>query len=195
MEHSLDIALDVEGVLADTHKATQKHSDMLEPHECPPPNWEFRCDEHYDEFMDVSQHLWRENPHHIPPVEHGLRYSTGLLNDFHNVDIVTHRRGVDQQLREWLDGYGIEYDNFYVSDGHKSDIGNHDVHIDDSPNVVTDATTNGRVVMLVCRPYNAAIENARDVQRVSGVEHATEILTQRNAIAEINEQVSQHGQD
>lgn len=178
---ALRIALDVEGVLADTHTATAERSDMLEPHECPPPGWDFPTEEHYDEFMHVSQNLWHNHAHHIPPMEDGLWKAVGKLHRFHHVDIVTHRKNVDRQIQEWLAGYNIEYDEFHTSAGNKTDVGDYHVHIDDSPNVVTDVLENNRSILVVDRPYNQDIEYGKRhepfVRHVSGVTEASEILT------------------
>lgn len=172
-----NIALDVEGVLSDTHKATAERSDMLEPKHCPPKNWDFPTEEHHEEFMHVSQNLWHNHNHLIPPTEDGLGKATSILNEVHNVDVVTHRTGVDNQIREWLRGYGIVYDDFISTRKSKSDIGDYDIHIDDSPNVVDDVAGNGRVVYMVERPYNSEKELPKGALRVRGVNDAVWLLT------------------
>jgi len=180
----LHIALDVEGVLADSHAATAERSDELEPHQCPPPNWDFESDEHYDEFMHVSQNLWHNHAHHIPPMEAGLWKATRSMNRLHDVDIVTHRSNVDNQVKEWLSGYNIDYNDIHFARGHKTDVGDHDVLVDDSPNVARDGIENNTHVLLVNRPYNENVSglDSRYVRRVSGVRAASEVLRDRDYI-------------
>lgn len=178
---TLDIALDVEGVLADSHAATADRSDFLEDEHCPPPDWDFPSEDHYEEFMHVSQNLWHNHAHHIPPMVDGLWKETRRLARRHNVDIVTHRSGVDDQVREWLDGYNIHYENFHVARGDKTDVGDYHVHVDDSPQVARDALESGRSVVLIDRPYNQRldyeIQHEPFVRRVSDLSEAAEVLT------------------
>lgn len=178
---TLDIALDVEGVLADSHAATAERSDFLEPEHCPPNNWDFPSEDHYEEYMHVSQNLWHNHAHHIPPMADDLWKDTRTLSRRHNVDIVTHRSGVDEQVREWLDGYNIHYEDFHVAGRDKTDVGEYDVHIDDSPQVAQDALESGRSVVLIDRPYNEGFqyELAYEpfVWRVNDLSEAAEVLT------------------
>lgn len=174
--NKLDIALDVEGVLADSHAATAARSDFLEPEECPPPDWDFPSDDHYEEFMHVSQNLWHNHNHEIPPMVDNLWKPTRRLARRHNVDIVTHRQNVDAQVVEWLRGYNVYYEDFHVSKGHKTDVDDYDVHVDDSPNVAADALSDGRHVVLIDRPYNQSVEDSNRLTRVSDVSEACELL-------------------
>lgn len=183
----LDIALDVEGVLADSHRATERRSDLLDADTCPPPDWDFHTEEHYEEFMHVSQNLWHNHAHHIPPMVEDLWRASRRLNRHHDVDIVTHRTNVDRQVQEWLGGYGVEYDEFNVAQGHKTDVDEYDVHVDDSQNVVDDAVGDHRVVLLVDRPYNDSVDcTHRRVRRVADVHAAAELLSDPDTVAEIN---------
>lgn len=184
---SLHIALDVEGVLADSHAATAERSDMLEPNDCPPPNWDFQSDEHREEFMHVSQNLWHNHAHHIPPTEDDLWKSVRAMARVHDVDIVTHRSNVDQQVREWLAGYNIDYDNIYFADGYKSEVDDHDVLVDDSPRVAEDCIRNRTHCLLVNRRYNENVSglDSRYVRRVSGVRAASERLRDPGYVEEV----------
>lgn len=174
--NELDIALDVEGVLADTHAATAERSDFLEEQHCPPPDWEFPTDEHFEEFMHVSQNLWHNHTHEIPPMVENLWKPTRRLSRVHNVDIVTSRTNVDSQILDWLDAYGVYYEDFHVATGPKTDIGHYDIHIDDSPHVAADALTDHRHVVLIDRPYNQSVEETNRLTRVSDVSEACEFV-------------------
>jgi hypothetical protein len=185
----LRIALDVEGVLADTHAVTAEHSDLLDADEVPPQNYDFEHlgQEHYDEYMHVSQNLWHNHNHRIPPMQDGLWKATRTLNNLHDVDILTARTGVDRQVQDWLDGYNVRYNEFIVTDDPRSDkteYGDYDVHIEDSPQVTMDALTERRWVVLVDRPYNLHIGGSR-VRRVSGVTEAASMLSDPEVTTEM----------
>ena len=173
---SLDVALDVEGVLSDTHTATEARSDFLEPEHCPPEQWEFPTDEHYEEFMHVSQNLWHNHAHEIPPQVDNLWKPTRKIYRRHDVDIVTHRNNVDVQMQNWLKGYNVYYDDFYATTQPKTEVGEYDVHIDDSPNVAADALSDGRYVVLVSNKSNQSVEPHRRLERVADITEAAEFL-------------------
>jgi uncharacterized HAD superfamily protein len=178
---TLNIALDIEGVLADTHSATAERSDFLTEDECPPPNWDFPSEQHREEFMHVSQNLWHNHTHHIPPMMDGVWKPTRLLSQHHNVDIVTSRTGVTPQLRDWLTAYNIHYDSLHISHHSKNDIDDYDVHIEDSPQVSREALADGRSVVLIEHEYNDSyretIEREASLWRVSDLSEAATILT------------------
>jgi hypothetical protein len=184
---SLHIALDVEGVLADSHAATAERSELLDESTCPPPDWDFPSDDHYDEFMHVSQNLWHNHNYTIPPTEDGLWKAVRRMNRVHDVDIVTHRSNVDAQVKEWLAGYNIDYDDIHFADGHKTQVGDHDVLVDDSPRVAEDGIRNHTHVLLVNRRYNENVSglDSRFVKRVSGVTAASEVLTDPGYVEEV----------
>jgi hypothetical protein len=181
----LDIALDVEGVLSNTHRATADRSDMLTRGQCPPTDWEFETKEHYQEFMHVSQNLWHNHYDEIPPMEPTLEAATHLLSQHHNVDIVTHRSGVKKQMRDWLDSQNIIYNDFYVSSGHKTDTVDADVHIDDSPVVIDDVQRNNRFAFIVAHEYNKGIALSDDIWIVSGVTEAANLLSDPTVVERV----------
>lgn len=179
---TLNIALDIEGVLADTHSETARRSDLLDV--APPHEYSFGSEEQLDEYMHVSQNLWHNHNHQIPPLEGGLRETTKELARIHNVDVVTSRTNVDRQLREWLEGYGIHYDELVVTDDSRSDktaYGDYDAFIDDSPHVAQDVIDANEYVFLRDRPYNKDFTVPWDssglVYRVSSVREAVELLS------------------
>jgi uncharacterized HAD superfamily protein len=187
IETELDIALDVEGVLADSHAATAERSDVLTEEHTPPQNYDMGGQELIDEYMHVSSNVWHNHNHEIPPMEDGLREATRTLSTLHNVDILTARVGQDEGVREWLAGYNIHYDRFISTDhpqADKTEYGDHDVHIDDSPHVARDAAEDGRVVLLVDRPYNRDVTGDR-IERVSGVTAASELLSDSDYLSEL----------
>jgi uncharacterized HAD superfamily protein len=186
---SLRIALDVEGVLADSHAATAERSDMLDKRHTPPQNYDFGDQDLIDEYMHVSSNVWHNHTHEIPPMQDGLWRSTRTLNRLHNVDILTARVGQDDRVRTWLDGYNVHYDNF-ISTQHprsnKTEYGDYDVHIDDSPDVAADVVEAGRYLLLVDRPYNKDIDNSNLVERVSGVSEAADLLSDPSVVSKLS---------
>jgi len=177
--NKLNIALDVEGVLADSHAATAARSDFLTEDHVPPQNYDFGGQEEIDEYMHVSSNVWHNHVHEIPPMVEGLWKATRSLSRRHNVDILTARVGQDENVKRWLNGYNVYYDNFISTDrprSNKTDYGDHDVHIDDSPEVTADALSAGRHVVLIDRPYNQGVEDSNRLKRVSDVSEAAELL-------------------
>lgn len=187
IETELDIALDVEGVLADSHVATAERSDVLDERHTSPQNYDFGDEELIEEYMHVSSNVWHNHNHEIPPMEDGLREATRTLSTLHNVDILTARVGQDEAVREWLAGYNVHYDRFISTaapNSEKTEYGDHDVHIDDSPKVAQDAIDAGRHVILVDRPYNRDVAGDR-IERVSGVTEASELLSDSDYLSEL----------
>jgi len=186
---SLRIALDVEGVLADSHAATAARSDMLDEQHVPPQNYDFGDQDLIDEYMHVSSNVWHNHTHEIPPMQEGLWKATRTLNRLHDVDILTARVGQDDKVRTWLDAYNVHYDTF-ISTQHprdnKTEYGDYDVHIDDSPDVTADVVEAGQYMLLVDRPYNQGIEDSSLVQRVSGVSAAADLLSDPSVVSEIS---------
>lgn len=175
----MQISLDVEGVLADSHRAARKRSDRLTEDNCPPPQWDFPTEEHFKEFMHVSQNLWHNHNELIPTVSDGLEAATTLLCKHHTVDIVTSRTNVDEQILDWLDRHGVQFEDFYVTSGHAADktaIGDHELHIEDSPQVARDALAAGRDVVLIDRPYNRSFDVRDSTTVVDDVPAAADLL-------------------
>ena len=92
------------------------------------------------------------------------------------MDIVTHRNNVDVQMQNWLKGYNVYYDDFYATTQPKTEVGEYDVHIDDSPNVAADALSDGRYVVLVSNKSNQSVEPHRRLERVADITEAAEFL-------------------
>lgn len=186
---TLDVALDVEGVLANSHAATAERSEMLTDDHVPPQKYDMNSQAEIDEYMHVSSNVWHNHNHEIPPMEADLRTPTRTINTLHNVDILTARVGQDEQVREWLAGYNVHYDTF-ISTNHpnadKTDYGRYDVHVDDSPNVARDVLDDHRGLILVDKPYNQGISSDDRMWRVSGVAEAAELLSDPSVVSELS---------
>lgn len=172
----VSVALDVDGVLFDTHNAVARRSDRLDKEDCPPEDWQFESEEQQDHFLHVAANLWHNHREMIPPMVDDIGGLTQRLSEEYNVDIVTHRTGTDDQILAHLDEYDVEFRNFYSTSGPKSQVANHGVHIDDSPNVITDVTLAGRHALLVDAKYNASYSCNELCMRVSDLSEAVDAM-------------------
>lgn len=130
----MQIALDLEGVLADTHLATRDRSDRLGPEHF--EYWGFD-DEMWDHYHHVSQNLWHNHWEDIDPMEPALCDVVRILRYDHTVDILTARTGVDDQIQKWLDANDIQYDGFTATKQPKHEF-DYGVFIDDNPRMAGD---------------------------------------------------------
>lgn len=147
--NNLRIALDLEGVLADTHVPVIDHSDMLTEesfHE-----WDFADDE-LDEFLDTLVHVWAEHTFDIPPSEEGLAEKVDTLRMMgHDVDLVTNTPGASNDVIPWLEYHGIECDRYRFPgpETNKEEL-DYDIYIDDNPYMVGEA----EFLYFVTTPWN-----------------------------------------
>lgn len=176
----LQIALDVEGVLSNTHKAAYERSDILKPEH--DEEWGFPTEELYDEFMHVSQNLWHNHWEKIPPMEDPkvLQDVTESLYEYgHTVDIVTHRRNVDDQVQAWLDDKRIVYKEFHAPSEEKDEL-DYDLYVDDKPALAERIKNDPqRAIVLRDRPYNQSVETIGEprIERVHTLKTLKYIVT------------------
>lgn len=138
-------------------------------------------DGEFDGFLDISAAYWeaytdQDAPDRMPPLEpdigryiddlHTALQETGL--DY-QIDVVTAREGVDDQLQTWLADHGIregaEYTDFVVSDD-KHELP-YNVYIDDNPWLAEALTADDyqdNVLLLYDRPYNQDVATANAVR-------------------------------
>lgn len=182
----LRIACDLEGVLSDTHRAAYERSDNLE--HCYPPTW--RSDDwDYDEFMHVSQNLWHNHNEQIPTTVDGVAGALDTMMERHEVDIVTHRHNVDEQIEAWLARYNIPYNELHSPSEEKDEL-NYDVYIDDKPALAERIAEHPNKVIFVPRhPYNEHLSNRgnRRLSVVKGVREAAFFLDDPFVINNINQ--------
>jgi hypothetical protein len=124
------VALDVESVLADTNEAALQSTDKLDREELF-GSWDM-TDYQWQVYMGVTDSVWRHNPASIPPEEPLIEEYVKEIYSRHDLDIVTGRTGVDEQMVWWLDEHGIEYNDFISTDQAKYLL-DYDVYIDDNP--------------------------------------------------------------
>ncbi len=183
----LRIALDVDGVLADTmrlwlrlwnKRSGQKlgYDELVE--------WDFwkRLRISGEEFMELMKKawtMWRE----LPPTEPNLSKKVSMLKSFGRVDIVTARpREVEKYTLRWLEAHRIPYDGYIWmrSSGVKATL-DYDVFIDDSPLMVDGCAMRARLLLLYDRPWNRGILENVHVRRVKSLDEAYQILKEMSS--------------
>lgn len=171
----MKLALDIEGVIADSHGITYERSEMLD-REVDGHDWGFSSDEHLMHFLELSELLWREDYESIPLVEEDTPELVREINNHYDVDIVTSRMNVRPQLVEYLDMHDIEYNDLYVVDRteSKSQL-DYDVYVDDKPALAKEVDK----IFLYDQPYNRGVQEGNGVIRV---ESLSEVITYKNAV-------------
>jgi uncharacterized HAD superfamily protein len=167
-----EIALDLEGVCADTHSATFEESDTL--HAGLNDEWGFP-DGLYEEFLTVSQNLWENSHQKIPLEEPNVAFLVDRLREEHEVHLVTNRHGADEQIQKWLDENDIEVDGFESNPAGtvKGKLG-YDIYIDDNPGMIDE--DNGDHLYLIAHPYND-LEVDGNTSRVDGLAEVVDSVT------------------
>lgn len=127
----LRIALDLEGVLADTHIPVVERSDILNDEHF--EGWDFEGDE-LDHFLEILEDIWREHTMEIPPSEPDLGEKINKLREIAEVHLVTNTPGDREHVEEWLARRGIDVDEIHIPGPgtHKEDL-DYDIYIDDNP--------------------------------------------------------------
>lgn len=167
-----EIALDLEGVCADTLGATIRESDNLtEAHR---QEWGFP-DGLLEEFLEISQTLWEDEQEKIPLLEPNVPFLVEKLRREHEVHLVTNRHGADEGILSWLDRQGITVDGFESNPNGtvKAELG-YDIYIDDNPGMIGE--DNGDHLYLIAHPYND-LEVDGDTTRVNGLAQVVDSLT------------------
>jgi hypothetical protein len=150
------VALDVESVLAEPNEAVARSTDRLTLDEIE-NTWFSDLDESqsYQIYMGVSDAIWRHNPQIIPPEEPDLStYVAEMHERVGQLDIVTHRQHVDEQVVWWLAEHEIVYDNFVSCDVPKQEL-DYDVYVDDNPNLFGECR-----LLLRHQPWNAHLDDS-----------------------------------
>lgn len=131
----MQIALDLENVVAHVHPLTIENSDTLttEDHM---QKWYFDDEEVFDHFMDVTAEVWSDQTLDIPPQETIMKERVALLQDIGSVDLVTNRHGVDDSIHEWIEHNEIPVNDIVINQqGTPKQDFDYDVYIDDNPHL------------------------------------------------------------
>lgn len=150
------VALDLEEVLADTIEVATQSTDNLQHGDF--DSWDL-SDYTWQVYMGVSDALWRHNPLRIEPVEPNLdEYTSAIHDEVDQLDIVTARLHVDENVELWLEHHGISYDKIISTDTPKQEL-NYDAFIDDNPEMFGKCR-----LFLRHHPHNADLDDASDDQ-------------------------------
>ena len=177
------IALDVDGVLADTMIPWLEHSNTIRSgtqiSKSDITKWDF-----WKEFGIPARTFYAEldmcweNWESMPPTESKLYRTTSELSKIGQVDIVTARSPYsDYFVKQWLVHQGISY-NKYVSVAAgpmKADL-DYDVYIDDSPLNTQMFADRSKKTILYTQPWNTHIQQSKLVVRVSSLVDVVQLL-------------------
>lgn len=185
--HPETCSLDMESVLADTHRVyvetlNERHGTEHEYDDVTEWDWVQQDGRDFEEFMEIVENAWRERWDEIPTCDprQQLIRSVGMLAREVELHIVTAREGVEVEMRKWLDGLGILPN---VGQFHSMPAGDskakleYDYYIDDKPHLA-DQVAAEQVVFLYDQPWNQHVEaNERpNVYRVHSVNEAVELI-------------------
>lgn len=169
----MNIALDVDGVLADTMlawigrrgagKPAMAKRDMTD--------WEFwkRLPIDRRGFHDGIAQCW-SRWHSVPPTESDLASHVERLGRLASVDIVTAREPwTDAFVKDWLAHHGIRYGRYVsvLAGPEKADL-DYDIFVDDSPVNAEAFLRRGKTVLLYTQPWNLHVSD-RQIVRVSSL--------------------------
>lgn len=124
------VAVDLEEVLADTIAESCRSTDKLSIDQF--KTWDLDSYE-WQVYSGVSDALWRHDPLSIPLVEDGAPVAVNDLFDRSTqLDIVSARMHVDDQIQRWLSYHGMQYDQLISTRRPKYEL-DYDLFIDDNP--------------------------------------------------------------
>ncbi|HDD42305.1 MAG: hypothetical protein DRN61_02125 [Thaumarchaeota archaeon] len=180
----LRIALDVDGVLADTmrlwirlwnRRSEQKigYEDLVE--------WDFwkKLGISGDEFMKLMSEAWRMW-WEIPPTEPNISEKVAKIKSLGKLDIVTARpRETEICTLRWLEAHRIPYDDYvWISSSRLKAKLDYDAFIDDSPLIVDGCLMRGKILLLYDRPWNRSVYESGYVRRVKSLDEAYHFLVE-----------------
>jgi len=178
----LKIALDLDGVLADTMRLwiklwRRRTGQIIEFEDL--DEWDFwkKLGINEGEFMDVMNDAWRLWKI-MPPTEDSLSEKVKEIKKFGKVDIVTARpRVTERYVLNWLRLHKIPYDEYvWIRSCREKPSLNYDVYIDDSPLIVDGCMRRRKLLILYDRPWNKLIQENIYVRRIKSLSQVYEIL-------------------
>ena len=171
---SLQIALDLDGVLANTMLTfcqilNKRHSTQFTVDSF--DRWNAWQIAHIskDEFMQTLDEAWF-NWKAIPPVEEGIGDKLRAIHAFGSVDVVTGRsQRTVQNAKAWLEKHRISYDRFVRTESTNAKATlSYDVFIDDSAELMSAISSRlDRYGVLYGQPWN---KNAESMPRIFKVD-------------------------
>jgi hypothetical protein len=166
----MDIALDVESVIADSHEAVYRSVDSLSYSDMY-DTWKFDSDT-WQKYVGASDAIWRHKPEIIAPEEPNIGAYVDEWREEHTVDILTARLHVDEQIIWWLEEHDIQYDGFESTDVPKYEY-DYDVWIDDNPEMFNECR-----LLLRHQPWNEHLddEDSKMTDRIHSLGEASQFL-------------------
>lgn len=168
------VALDVESVLAEPNGPVARSTDRLTLEDIQQTWFSDKAESNnFQIYMGVSDAIWRHNPQIIPPEEPDIASYVGeMYSRVDELDIVTHREHVDEQVVWWLAEHDIVYDNFISCNVPKEELG-YDVYIDDNPNLFGESR-----LLLRHQPWNSHLKTdmSKTCDRIHSLSEAVEFL-------------------
>jgi uncharacterized HAD superfamily protein len=177
----LQIALDVDGVLADVIESWLLYNNKIRKTitKSQLSEWDFWKHHNINkfDFYNELSTCWK-SWQNIPTTEDDISYATTKLSDHAVVDIVTARdESTHNDVKNWLRFHKIKFRDYIgVKEGVEKARLDYDVFIDDSPVNAKCMLEAGKSVILYTQPWNTSFNDLR-VQRIHKLE---------NAIQEIN---------
>lgn len=166
----MNLAVDLEEVLADTIRESCRSSDKLQ--EADFDDWDL-TNYTWQVYAGVSDALWRHDPLSIPPIEANLNYHvSNLYESVDTLDIVTARMHVDEQIDDWLEHHNVPYDDIVSTQTPKHELG-YDAYVDDNPSMV------GRCrLFLRTHPHNEQVDDTayKGCTRIGSLADVSEFL-------------------
>ena len=171
------IALDVESTLVKTHHRmleiyNERHDTDYRHSQI--GHWDWVRDEiDFDEFMQIIETEWNENPLGFKKREVNLDLAVEKLSNVGDVDLVTARQNCDEGMKKWFDHHGIEHYQKYRTvppETDKTDLG-YSVFIDDNPKIA-DNLGPDQYQYLILQPYNYHVQDKDRVVPVKNVHSA-----------------------
>jgi len=160
----LNIALDLESVLADSNEAALQSTDKLDRQELL-GEWDL-SDDQWMIYMGVTDAVWRHRPEIVPPEETMIdQYVDAIYEQADRLDIVTAREHVDEQLVWWLDAHGIPYDSFVSTSRPKYEFTEYNVFIDDNPRIIGQVDSDARLFVRN-QPWNVSHDLPDNTERI-----------------------------
>lgn len=175
---AIRIALDVDGVLADTMRSwlslcNSRFSMNLTYDQI--DKWNFWRDKGMEEsdMETLFNQAW-EDWEKMPSTEDNLSKKVELLHQFGDVDIVTARNSMTiTNVTKWLDKQKIKRDRIVVvePDQTKGHL-DYDVFIDDSPLNLLDIADRGKFALCYDQPWNRDVSQRENLLRIRGLSDA-----------------------
>jgi len=180
------ISLDLESVLADTHRVYIEELNARYPEQnyayddVDDWGWVSQEERDFEEFMSIVHHAWKDAWMGIPACEpeNELLDAIEVLATDYIIDIVTARVGVEHEMRFWLGDKAIlpltsQFRSVHPSKS-KSDL-DYDYFIDDKPQLA-DNISDEQVQFLIDRPWNQDVEERSNVYRVDSVADVVDLI-------------------